>query len=618
MHTHTAKMGTTFLFALLLAVSSIGCYASPDYLAALRSSLLFFEGQRSGHLPPNQRVTWRSNSALRDGFDQGVDLVGGYYDAGDNVKFGLPMAFTITILSWSVLEYGNYMASAGELGNALQSIKWGTDYFIKAHPEPNLLWGEVGDGTSDHECWQRPEEMTTSRQAYHISESNPGSDLAGETAAAMAAASIVFQKTDPSYSQILLSHAKQLFTFADTHRGKYDNSIIVARNFYQSESGYDDELLWAALWLYEATTDNNYLEYAIQNAQSLGGTGWAMTEFSWDVKYAGLQVLASKILLQGRGSNVDVLKQYQSQAVHYMCACLQKNFGKNVARTPGGLLYTRAWNNMQYVSSASFLMTVYSDYLLNSHQQLQCPSGGVGAAELFSMAKSQADYILGNNPRDTSYMVGVGSNFPQRIHHRAASIVSYKKNPTFVACKEGYQTWYSYAAGDPNVHVGALVGGPDENDNYADDREDFDQSEPATYNNGPMVGVLARLHGASTSYANGQLSTAATSPPQLPISSSSPSLLPISQVMTKSWSSSGETYYRYQVRVKNNSPSTLQSIVLKVEGLNGPLWGVSKSGPNTYTFPTWLKALPSQQSLVFVYIHMRPQATVSVLSSKFS
>jgi hypothetical protein len=73
-----------------------------------------------------------------------VDLVGGYYDAGDNVKFGLPMAFTVTMMSWSVLEYGDQMAAAGELGHARDAVKWGTDYFIKAHPEPNVLYGEVG------------------------------------------------------------------------------------------------------------------------------------------------------------------------------------------------------------------------------------------------------------------------------------------------------------------------------------------------------------------------------------------------------------------------------------------------------------------------------------------
>lgn len=52
--------------------------------------------------------------------------------------------------------------------------------------------------------------MTTDRKAYRIDPSNPGSDLAGETAAAMAAASIVFRRSNPAYSRLLLSHAYQV------------------------------------------------------------------------------------------------------------------------------------------------------------------------------------------------------------------------------------------------------------------------------------------------------------------------------------------------------------------------------------------------------------------------
>lgn len=52
--------------------------------------------------------------------------------------------------------------------------------------------------------------MTTDRRAYKISPSNPGSDLAGETAAAMAAASIVFRRSNPAYSRELLQHAYQV------------------------------------------------------------------------------------------------------------------------------------------------------------------------------------------------------------------------------------------------------------------------------------------------------------------------------------------------------------------------------------------------------------------------
>jgi Glycosyl hydrolase family 9 len=59
------------------------------------------------------------------------------------VKFGLPMAFTVTMMAWSIIEYGKQMASSGELGHAMDAVKWGTDYFIKAHPEPYVLYGEV-------------------------------------------------------------------------------------------------------------------------------------------------------------------------------------------------------------------------------------------------------------------------------------------------------------------------------------------------------------------------------------------------------------------------------------------------------------------------------------------
>ena len=33
----------------------------------------------------------------------------------------------------------------------------------------------------------------------------------------------------------------------------------------------------------------------MSNGEGFGGTGWAMTEFSWDAKYAGIQILASKV-----------------------------------------------------------------------------------------------------------------------------------------------------------------------------------------------------------------------------------------------------------------------------------------------------------------------------------
>lgn len=105
----------------------------------------------------------------------------------------------------------------------------------------------------------------------------------------------------------------------------------------------------------------------------------------------------------------------------------------------------------------------------------------------------QVDYILGSNPKSLSYMVGYGRNYPQKVHHRGASIVSIKVDKTPVTCQQGYSEWYNKDAPNPNVLQGAIVGGPDQNDNYDDSRSNYMQNEPAIANTAPLVGVLARL-----------------------------------------------------------------------------------------------------------------------------
>ena len=90
----------------------------------------------AGKLPRHNNVSWRGNSCLKDGkLDKSgaviKDLVGGYYDAGDAIKFHFPKAFAMTMLSWSVIEYSAKYEAAGELAHVKEIIKWGTDYFLK-------------------------------------------------------------------------------------------------------------------------------------------------------------------------------------------------------------------------------------------------------------------------------------------------------------------------------------------------------------------------------------------------------------------------------------------------------------------------------------------------------
>lgn len=148
---------------------------------------------------------------------------------------------------------------------------------------------KVGDPEVDHNCWQRPETMTEKRPALQINTSFPGTEVAAETAAAMASASLVFKKVSSSYSNLLLMHAQQLFTFADTYRGSYSLSVPQVQKYYNS-TGYGDELLWAAAWLHHATGDESYLNYVTEiNGQAFASWG-SPSWFSWDDKHAGTQV----------------------------------------------------------------------------------------------------------------------------------------------------------------------------------------------------------------------------------------------------------------------------------------------------------------------------------------
>ena len=430
-----------------------------NYGQALQKSFLFYEAQRSGSLPKNHRIYWRGNSALNDGADVGVDLAGGYYDAGDHVKFGFPMASSMTMLAWGVVEYKDAYSESGQLDEVLNAIKWGTDYILKAHiTDGNTtkeFWGQVGDPKTDHAYWGTPEKMNIKRPAFKIDPSHPGSDLAGETAAALAAASIAFRATNSKYADILLKNSKQLYKFAETYRGRYSDSIPKAQDFYKS-SGYEDELSWGAVWLYKATGDRQYLEKAKANYQYLDPV-WT---HNWDKKSYGTAILLAQ------ETNDPIYRKEVRSWLDYW----SDKSDNGITYTEGGLAWLDKWGSLRYSANTAFLAGIYSDTVEDENNSYS------------NFAKRQIDYMLGDNPRKSSYLIGFGNNFPLNPHHRGSHSGSHN----------------SLKSNKPNAHIlyGALVGGPASPDDfdYVDDRTDYIRNEVSLDYNAGFTGALVRMY----------------------------------------------------------------------------------------------------------------------------
>eukprot|EP00850_Spirogloea_muscicola_P017644 SM000154S01379 [mRNA] locus=s154:39821:43099:- [translate_table: standard] len=468
--------------------------------STLEMALLFILAQKSGALPSSNPITWRGGSGLTDGEDMAVDLTGGFYVKGDHVKYNFPIAFTVTVLAWSLLEYGAQYQAEGTLAMALDVLNWGTDYLVRCHPYSALIFTQVSDLASDS-CWIRPEDISEPRPSQPpLQVTHPGSDLAGEMAAAFAAASLVFRPDNATKADALLAHASDCFTFADQFRGRYSDYVTGAQNEYKSTSIFD-ELLWGATWLYLGTGEAKYLTYVTgpnMHAWKAATMTKTTNRFSWDMKLPAMQVLLLRVLWLGFGGRnaapvVQEMWAYKPPADAFMCQFLPNaggQFPNGPRLTPGGMVFVSPESPMQYVVSTAWLALIYSDYLAASGNYITCPSGIFKPVELALFAKSQLNYIYGANPMKMSYMVGYGGSYPLKPHHMGSSIPSFRVDDTVYDCDSG-RSWLSSSDPNPNLLVGALVGGPSVADAFNDARGDRQQSEPSIYTNALLAGVIA-------------------------------------------------------------------------------------------------------------------------------
>nr|AAQ63883.1 cellulase [Medicago truncatula] len=484
--------------------------SSIDLKLAINQALTFYDAQKSGNYPRNSPVKYRGDSGLKDGNSAKTNLIGGYYDSGNNIKFTFTTAYTMTLLSWTAMEYQSKYADIDELDHVRDIIRWGTDYLHEVFIPPNgsnlTLYSQVGSTIStNHEpndisCWQRPEDMSYGRPVSVCDGS--ATDLAGEIVAALSAASMVFEE-DKEYSGKLVQAAESLYEVVTKEDPKKQGTYTAvdacgkqARMLYNSTS-YKDELAWGATWLFLATKNTDYLANATQFFLSAkkDETNLDKGVFYWNNKLSAVAVLLTGIrYFRDPGFPYEDVLKFSSNSTHsLMCSYL---FKKYMSRTPGGLVIPKPDNGplLQYAVTASFLSKLYSDYI--DHLKISgasCETDTFSVSMLRDFSSSQVNYILGQNPMKMSYLVGYGDKFPVQVHHRSASIPWDKR---LYNCDDG-KTWLNSKNPNPQVLLGAMVGGPDTNDHFTDQRSNKRFTEPTISSNAGLVSALIALQDPS-------------------------------------------------------------------------------------------------------------------------
>ncbi|MFN8074448.1 MAG: glycoside hydrolase family 9 protein [Kineosporiaceae bacterium] len=437
------------------------------------------------------------NKAVLDPDGDGtVDLSMGFHDAGDHVKFGLPQGYAASTLAWGAYEFKDAYVKTGTYAHLMDNLYWFTDYFLKSTFRDKdgkviAFAYQVGNGDADHTYWGPSELQTIPRGAMFAYTGAGASDQVAQAAASLTAMSLLTKDSDPAYSKKCLETGVALYTFAVTNRG------LGASGGYYGSAYDDDELAWAASWLWLATGTQSYLDdivaknpdgtykgYLKRIISSVGSTWQNIWVHSWDVVWGGTFALLAPAT---KGKVDDQLNKdlwfYFRWNIEYWSGGSVPHVGNisgdsYMAASPAGYSVVATWGSARYNTAAQLCALVY-----RKHAAEDPAATAAHGDDLAKWALSQMNYIMGDNPLHRSYIVGFTAKdtdtYALHPHHRDA---------------HGSATLSML---DPPLHKhvlwGALVGGPDEKDEHNDVTTDYVYNEVAIDYNAAFVGALAGL-----------------------------------------------------------------------------------------------------------------------------
>jgi endoglucanase len=405
-----------------------------------------------------------ANATFQSGVNPPRDVSQGWYDAGDYGKYVNSGATAVSDLVWSYQlfpnEFKDNQMNIPESGNGIPDIldeaKWELDFILKMQDQSSGGFYHMVQPTGS----AAPDKDTTPRYIADVNGSQTNvrpTDDTASAAAALAEASISFQKFDPTYANTLLTAARSGWNYLMAN----PNNVGGPGPYNVSDDHADR--LWAAAALYRATGEAQYNQYFLANYQNFAS--------AWD---------GSRDNPEGAGNMAQTAFLDYMKAAHpdataraWFATKFQSWSASVLERSEQGPWHNTLQDNDYYWGS--------NGVVLDTMQVLAVGTIVLGGFNLVSdvrairAVEAAMNYILGINPLEVSYVSGEGANSITTIFSTAWSYEGIPGIPK------------GYMPDGPNIYNNPLLSCTAPAKCYLDNDSNWTTNENAIYWNAELV-----------------------------------------------------------------------------------------------------------------------------------
>jgi endoglucanase len=355
-----------------------------------------------------------------------IDVTGGWHDAADylqyvttsaNATYQMLFAYSENPASFTDNYLANGMPGTDNVPDILNECRWGLNWLLKMNPAPRIMYNQIADDR-DHIGFRYPNNDTANygkgreRPVYFCTGKPQGlfkyknnttgiASAACKFAGAFAKGAMVYQNIDPEFSRLLLTRAKDAFSFGLENPGVCQTAPGTAPYFYE-EGNWVDDMELAAVELYNLTKDAKYLEYSIESGRKEKVTPWMGSDtahhYQW---YPFVNMGHPAIARVEKSKNENEFAGFMKEGLERTAQKAQKNPFRV------GVPFIWCSNNLvaALITQAHLYSAITGDY------------------EYAELEAANRDWLFGCNPWGTSMIVGLPENGDSPMNSHSSYVV---------------------------------------------------------------------------------------------------------------------------------------------------------------------------------------------------